>query len=160
MQGNIFCFIGYSFPIVDLWRTSYFTQNRQLYAGHSPQNMLGMAKWNVNWGGCTDTHEKRGSGELPFLRYNLRGKLYKSCGYVYSAITATENGTVRSVTAQECGGTYLIVLSVDGVPVEADKQIDFEIRSYVVIDGQKVYSETANFSIVGGVCSATAAPLN
>ena len=85
----------------------------------------------------------------------------KSCNYVYSSIIATsDGGTVASVTANELGGTYLVALSVDGVPVEADVQIDFVVKSYVIDDnGDKQYSETVRFTIIGGEHSDTATPL-
>ena len=43
-----------------------------------------------------------------------------------------------------------MALSVDGVPVETDKQIDFYVKSYIVVNGQKIYSEEKSVSIVGG----------
>ena len=85
----------------------------------------------------------------------------KSCNYVYSSIIATSGGgTVASVTANELGGTYLVALSVDGVPVEAGVQIDFVVKSYVIDDnGDKRYSETKTFTLVGGVNNETVEPL-
>lgn len=70
--------------------------------------------------------------------------------YVYSTINATENGTVKTVSAGELGGTYLFVISVDDVPTNIG-QIDFYVRSYVVVNGEKVYSEVASFTLNNGV---------
>ncbi|MBQ8213027.1 MAG: hypothetical protein IJZ80_03375 [Clostridia bacterium] len=78
--------------------------------------------------------------------------------HVYSKINATENGTVVAVTAAELGGTYLCALSVDDVPTNIG-QVDFYVKSYVVINGEKVYSEEAIGTIVNGVADTEAAPL-
>ena len=68
----------------------------------------------------------------------------KSCTYVYTAIKAkSPSGTVKDITANELGGTYLFALSVDAVPTDIG-QIDFYVRSYVVIDGKKVYDKDAS----------------
>ncbi|MBQ4152754.1 MAG: hypothetical protein IJD11_00230, partial [Oscillospiraceae bacterium] len=68
---------------------------------------------------------------------------------VYSKINATENGTVVSVTAAELGGVYLCALSIDDVPTNIG-QIDFYVKSYVVINGEKVYSKQATATIENG----------
>ena len=68
----------------------------------------------------------------------------KSCTYVYTAIKSTSpSGTVKDITANELGGTYLFALSVDAVPTDIG-QIDFYVRSYVVTDGKKVYDKDAS----------------
>ena len=68
---------------------------------------------------------------------------------VYSKINATENGTVVSVTAAELGGVYLCALSIDDVPTNIG-QIDFYVKSYVVINGEKVYSKQATATMENG----------
>ena len=78
--------------------------------------------------------------------------------HVYSKINATENGTVVSVTAEELGGVYLCALSVDEVPTNIG-QIDFYVRSYVVVNGDTVYSEEVIGTMVNGVADTEAAPL-
>ena len=60
---------------------------------------------------------------------------------VYDKINATENNTVRTVDAEENGGNYIMGLVINGVPVDAG-QIDFYIKAFVTIDGEKVYSDT------------------
>ena len=70
--------------------------------------------------------------------------------HVYSMINATENGTVKTVSAGELGGTYLFAVSVDDVPTNIG-QIDFYVKSYVVVNGEKVYSEVASFTLNNGV---------
>ena len=69
--------------------------------------------------------------------------------YVYSSITATSNGTVRTVTAKELGGTYVCALALDDVPTNIG-QIDFYVKSYVIIKGEKVYSEQVRFTLNNG----------
>ena len=85
----------------------------------------------------------------------------KNCTYVYTAIKATTpSGTVEDITANELGGTYLFALSVDEVPTSIG-QIDFYVRSYVVINGAKIYDSdnATRFSMNGGAIDYTAAPL-
>ena len=77
---------------------------------------------------------------------------------VYNSINAVENGTVRSVTAKELGATYLIALSVDEVPTNIG-QIDFEVRSYITVDGTRMYSEWAYFTLNNGAASPDLMPL-
>ena len=74
---------------------------------------------------------------------------------VYSSINASENGTVRPVTAEQLGGKYLVAISVDGVPTNIG-QIDFHVRSYMIVDGVKQYSEWAYFVMEGGAAKADA----
>ena len=82
----------------------------------------------------------------------------KSCTYVYTSIKATSpSGTVSDITANELGGTYLFALSVDQVPTNIG-QIDFYVRSYVVVNGEKIYnSETATtWTMVNGAIDRNA----
>lgn len=78
---------------------------------------------------------------------------------VYSTINATEDGTIRTVTAAELGGTYLIALAVEDVPTDVG-QIDFYVRSYVTLNGEKAYSEEKIISINDGVVDVSLAPLS
>lgn len=72
----------------------------------------------------------------------------KKSTFVYTSITATSNGTVESVTAEELGGTYLIALAVDNVPNYA--QIDFYVESYIMVNGVKKTSEVIRFTMSNG----------
>ena len=79
--------------------------------------------------------------------------------HVYSSINATENGSVTSVSAAELGGTYICALSVDNVPTNAG-QIDFYVKSYVVLNGEKTYSEEVIFTFENGEVNSELAPLS
>lgn len=69
---------------------------------------------------------------------------------VYTAITTTENGTVKSVTAEELGGTYLVAISIDDVPATIG-QIDFYVTALLkVSDTKTVESAEAIFSMKDG----------
>ena len=79
--------------------------------------------------------------------------------HVYSSITATTDGTVTSVSANNLGGNYLCALSVDGVPTDAGR-IDFIVTPYVVFNGETVYGETVTFKLNNGAADNTLDALN
>ena len=78
---------------------------------------------------------------------------------VYTSIKAkSPSGTVSDVTAQELGGTYLIALAVNGVPNY--EQVDFYVKAYVVVDGEKLYSgDETRFTLQGGEAAMSAPAL-
>lgn len=85
----------------------------------------------------------------------------KSSTYVYTSIKATsKSGTVKDITANELGGTYLFAISVDEVPANIG-QIDFYVRSYVIANGEKVYNSTqaSIWTMNNGVYDSAATPL-
>ena len=57
---------------------------------------------------------------------------------VYTSVNANEDGTIRSVSAAENGGTYIMAYAVNNVPTGG--QIDFSYRAYVTVNGEKIYS--------------------
>ena len=65
--------------------------------------------------------------------------MVKTCSTVYHSVAASDDGACEAKTAAELGGTYVIAVSVDDIPVDTC-QIDFFIRAYVVINGEKIYS--------------------
>lgn len=77
---------------------------------------------------------------------------------VYSSITTNTNGTIKSVTAEELGGTYLTALEVYNVPANY-AQIDFLVSAYIVVDGEEIISDSVIISLVNGSFSADATEL-
>ncbi|MBE6633234.1 MAG: hypothetical protein E7620_02700 [Ruminococcaceae bacterium] len=73
--------------------------------------------------------------------------------HVYSSINATENGSVKTVTAADLGGTYICALSVDNVPTNIG-EIEFSVKSFVVLNNVKTYSEAATFTVVNGAIAS------
>ena len=70
---------------------------------------------------------------------------------VYSSFNVTSaSGTVKSVTAEEVGGTYLMVNAINNVPADCE-QIDFYVEAYVVVNGNTVKSETVRFTMCQGI---------
>ena len=63
----------------------------------------------------------------------------------------TSQGGYEDVTAVKLLGKYLIVVDVNGVPVNNGEQIDFYIKSFVVVGEERVYSKEVTVSFVGGV---------
>lgn len=93
------------------------------------------------------------NGELKELRWDdIR------TNYVYSSINATTNGTVKSISAAELGGTYLSALAIDDVPTNIG-QIDFYVRSYVTVNGKNNYSGQVCFTLYNGVKDSTRVPM-
>ena len=90
----------------------------------------------------------------------LKEKEFKvSSKTVYTAITANESGTVKSVTAGELGGTYLVAISVDDVPTNIG-QIDFYVTALLKIsDTRTVESAQVSFSMKDGAVLKNATPL-
>ena len=93
-------------------------------------------------------------------RYIENGVLQEKRGvikttHVYSKINATENGSVTSVSATELGGIYVCALAIDDVPTNVG-QIDFYVKSYVVMNGETFYSEQAVVAIHNGAVSPVA----
>lgn len=68
--------------------------------------------------------------------------------YVYSSITAIAGGLPTTVKATDMGGSYVMAIAIDDVPT--DMRVDFLVRSFVVVDGNKVYSDTVVFKLSGG----------
>ena len=63
----------------------------------------------------------------------------KACSSVYHSVAASEDGACEAKTAADLGGTYIIAVSVDDIPTDTC-QIDFFVRAYIVINGEKLYS--------------------
>ena len=78
---------------------------------------------------------------------------------VYTHIKAkSPSGTVSDVTAEELGGTYLAALAVNGVPNY--EQVDFYVKAYVVVDGEKLYSgDETRFTLRSGEAAMSAPAL-
>ena len=123
-------------------------------------------KQNVRF--ISTIHSLKGSavGFEITARYMKNGALTEkswdeSSGSVYTSIKATApSGTVKDISARDLGGTYLFAISVDEVLTNIG-QIDFYVRSYVVVNGEKVYdSDKATvFSMNNGVYTSDATPL-
>ena len=77
---------------------------------------------------------------------------------VYSTIAATENNTLKSISAEELGGIYICALAVNGVPTNIGR-IDFCVRAYMVINGAKIYSTEVVFKLNNGVADQALTPL-
>ena len=78
---------------------------------------------------------------------------------VYTSILTTENGSVKSVSAGELGGAYLIALAVDDVPTNIG-QIDFYVTSYITVGGEDITSgEPAVYTMKDGSFDKTLTPL-
>lgn len=82
----------------------------------------------------------------------------RETGTVYTSVMATVDGETTKVSANELGGSYVVAIAVENVPVGIG-QIDFTIRAYLTVDGVKAYSEAMTVSFVNGEYSAEAAPL-
>ena len=123
-------------------------------------------KQNVRF--ISTIHSLKGSavGFEITARYMKNGALTEkswdeSSGSVYTSIKATApSGTVKDISARDLGGTYLFAISVDEVLTNVG-QIDFYARSYVIVNGEKVYdSDKATvFSMNDGVYVQNATPL-
>ena len=57
-----------------------------------------------------------------------------ACSYVYGTLTGTdENGISEEYQASDLGGSYLLALSVNGIPVSAG-EVTFVVQPYFVTD--------------------------
>ena len=78
---------------------------------------------------------------------------------VYSSFKVTSaSGTVKDVTAEEVGGTYIMVNAINNIPTDC-QQIDFYVEAYVVVNGETQKSETVRFTICQGVAAENVAAL-
>ena len=123
-------------------------------------------KQNVRFIGGTYNLEGAGIGFDVIARYkdasgNVVEALYRQSGNtVYDSINATENGTMKNVTAQEIGGVYLFAMVLEDVPTNIG-QIDFVVKSFKQVGKSKLrmYGDEVTFSFKDGVIDKSLAPL-
>ena len=71
---------------------------------------------------------------------------------VYSAINATESGSVKSVKATAVDGLYLAAVEVLGVPAEATDTVVFTVEYYQTpVGGEATLIDTATVTVIAGV---------
>lgn len=124
-------------------------------------------KQDIRFIGGTYNLEGAGIGFDVVARYkdasgNVVEALYRESGnMVYDSISATENGTLKNVTAEEIGGIYLFAMVLEDVPSDIG-QIDFVVKSFKLVGKNKLrmYGDEVTFSFKDGVADSTLAPLS
>lgn len=91
---------------------------------------------------------------------NIKEDKHRVTGtYVYNSLNATVDGEIKNCTASSLGAYYLFALVIEDIPTGEGVQLDFTVAAFRTVDGQRVYSEISEFSVVNGAVSTTAAPL-
>ena len=91
----------------------------------------------------------------------LQKKLFRgSSSVVYDSVNATENGTLKNVTAKELGVSYLFAFAVENIPVELG-QLDITVRSFKEVGSKRIriYSEEQTYRVLNGAVDLSLSPL-
>ncbi len=90
---------------------------------------------------------KNAAGDIKVVTYDVEGNT------VYSAITATDNGTTNKVEPKE--GYYFFALTITDVPTNLG-DIFFAVRTYTRVGEKKTYANVKEFTYTNGVVSKKA----
>lgn len=99
----------------------------------------------------TDAYTEAGYSVV--IRYNQDGAtvekvLNQKCMTVFESLTADNEGAIETITAESLGGSFLLALTLDGVP--CDREITFTVTAYSVDNAGIHYSIPVDFVFVNG----------